>query len=309
MKKILVIGSLNMDLVINTGKIPVMGETVLGSGFLTAPGGKGANQAVAAAKLGGDVTMVGCIGNDVFGEQLIENLKKSHAKTEYIGVVDEISSGIAVITVKDGNNSIIVAPGANNCLTPQRIVELENLIKNCSFMILQMEIPIETVNTAIDLARKHGVTVVLNPAPAITLDEEFLSRVDLLVLNESESEIITRRNVKSVDDAKSVIMTLNEIGVKQVVVTMGGKGAVYNDGKNIVHALVPNVKVVDTTAAGDSFIGALTVALSQGKSMEQAVGYANIVGTLTVTKKGAQISLPDTKDVENFISSLKATKQ
>lgn len=304
MSKIIVVGSLNMDLVINTAKVPVMGETVLGNGFMTAPGGKGANQAVAASKLGGEVLMIGCIGNDAFGKELIDNLERNKVHTKYIKILNGISTGIAVIVVKDGNNFIIVDPGANFKLTPEMIYELENVIKNTSFLVIQLEIPIETVEAAISIAAKHGVRVVLNPAPAMKLTDEFLSKVDILVLNETESQIITGIEVEGVEDAKKVVSAAKKIGVRQVIVTIGKNGAVYNRENEIIHTPVPKVEVIDTTAAGDSFIGAVVVALSQGKGIDEAVYYANMVGALTVTKKGAQTSLPDKKDVEDFMAKI-----
>jgi ribokinase len=300
--KILVIGSLNMDLVISTARVPVMGETILGNGFMTVEGGKGANQAVAAAKLGGLVAMAGCVGNDVFGRELTNNLQRNRVDTKYIRMVDGVSTGIAVIVVKEGNNFIIVDPAANYQVTTSSIAALENIIKDSSFLVLQLEIPLETVDAAIRIAKRHNVRVVLNPAPAVELTEELLSNVELLILNETESQIITGVTVNEIGDAAKVIDYIRNIGVKQVVVTLGGNGAVYNREDAIVHLPVPTVEIVDTTAAGDSFIGATVVALSQGKSIDEAIQYANIVGTLTVTRKGAQISLPDQKEVEAFLT-------
>jgi ribokinase len=300
--KILVIGSLNMDLVIATARVPVMGETILGNGFMTVAGGKGANQAVAAAKLGGRVTMAGCVGNDVFGRELTNNLQCNQVDTKYIRTVDGVSTGIAVVVVKEGNNFIIVDPGANYQVTTGSIAELENVIKDSSFLVLQLEIPLETVEAAIQIAKQYHVKVVLNPAPAVELTEELLNKVDILILNETESQIITGIDVNEIGDAAKVIDYIRNIGVKQVVVTLGGNGAVYNREDAIVHLPVPIVETVDTTAAGDSFIGAMVAALSQGKNIDKAIHYANIVGTLTVTRKGAQISLPDQREVEVFLT-------
>ncbi len=300
MSRITVIGSLNMDLVITTPKVPVMGETVLGSGFLTVPGGKGANQAVAAAKLGGNVTMIGCVGNDTFGEVLLNNLRQNSVDTSHMRILDGVPTGIAMIVVNEGNNFIIVDPGANYQLTPQMIDSVEDLIKESCIMVVQLEIPLDTVERVIDIAKRNDVKILLNPAPAIKLEDSLLTKVDILTPNETECEIITDIPIKSVGDAKNAVAYLMNKGVENVIVTMGGNGVVYNSGKEIIHKAVPNVKVVDTTAAGDSFSGALAVALSQGKSIDEAVDFGNIVGTLTVMKKGAQISLPTIEDVLKF---------
>ena len=300
--KITVVGSLNMDLVVTTPKVPVMGETILGSGFMTAPGGKGANQAVAAARLGGHVSMIGCVGGDIFGKDLIANLSGNNVVIDSVEVKESASTGIAVIIIKDGNNSIIVDPGANSMLTPGLAVKYEEVIKDSSIMVAQLEIPLETVEKSVALAKKHGVKVLLNPAPATKLSDELLARVDVFTPNETECEIITGIAVNSIDDAKRAVEFLNGKGIPQVIITLGEKGVVYNSGDRVVHKPVPDVKVVDTTAAGDSFTGAVAVALSQGKTIDEAVDFGNIVGTLTVTKRGAQISLPTLMDVENYIS-------
>lgn len=301
MSEITVVGSLNMDLVIKTPRVPVIGETILGSGFITVPGGKGANQAVAAARLGGHVSMIGCVGDDAFGKELLQNLKVDDINTENIETIKEASTGIAVIVIKDGNNFIIVDPGANYKLTPEMIDDLEYIVKASDIVVVQLEIPIETVGFLIKSAKKHNVKVLLNPAPAIVLSDDLLSYVDILTPNETECSIITGQSIKTIDDAKKAISFLMDKGVEQIVITMGSSGVVYNDKNNIIHKSVPDVRVVDTTAAGDSFTGALAVALSEGKDINEAVDFANIVGTLTVMKKGAQTSLPTLKDVERFI--------
>jgi ribokinase len=301
MGKVIVVGSLNMDLIINTAVIPAMGETVIGDSFMTAPGGKGANQAVAVAKLGEQVSILGCVGNDVFGIELIENLEKNYVDTENIKILDGISTGIAVIVVKDGNNFIIVEPGANHKLTPLMVEKKEDIIKGSSFMIVQLEVPLKTVETAISIAKRHGVEVVLNPSPFMPLSDEFLSKVDILILNETESQLLTGMRINSIEDAKKIISYIRKKGVRQVIVTLGGQGASYNKGDSILHIPVPDVEVVDTTGAGDAFAGAVVVALSQGKGIDEAIYYANMVGTITVMKKGAQPSLPNQLEVEEFI--------
>lgn len=300
MSKITVIGSLNMDLVVTSPKVPVMGETILGSGFMTAPGGKGANQAVAAAKLGGQVSMIGCLGNDIFGRDLYKNLSDNNVNTATVKTIADVATGIAMIVVKDGNNFIIVDPGANSLLSPQIVREHEKIIIESSIVMIQLEIPLETVEKAIDIAKRGRAKVLLNPAPGRKLSDELLAKVDILTPNETEAEIITGICINSVEEAGKAINLLTAKGVPQVIITMGGNGVVYNNGREIIHKTVPKVKVVDTTAAGDSFSGAVAVALSQGKTIDEAVDFGNVVGTLTVTKKGAQTSLPTLEDVENF---------
>jgi len=301
MSGIIVIGSLNMDLVVTAPKVPVMGETILGSGFMTVPGGKGANQAVAAARLGGKVSIIGCLGDDIFGRDLKRNLESNGVDTSAVNIINGVASGIAVIVVKEGNNFIIVDPGANSCVTPHMIDLQDQLIQNSDIVMVQLEIPLEAVERAVNTAKRHGVKVLLNPAPARELGDELLSKVDIFTPNEIECEIITGIPIKSVEDVGKAIEFLMAKGIPQVIVTMGGAGVVYNRGTEIVHKDVPAVKVVDTTAAGDSFSGAVAVALSQGRSIDAAVDFGNIVGTLTVTKKGAQTSLPTSEDVESFI--------
>ena len=298
---ITVIGSLNMDLVISTPGIPVLGETILGSGFFTAPGGKGANQAVAAAKLGGSVSMAGCAGDDIFGKELLQNLALNSVNIENVRLLVDTPTGIAMITVKDGDNFIIVDPGANAKLTPQMIDSLEGLIKDSFIVVIQLEIPLETAERAVCLAKKHGVKILLNPAPAAKLSDELLGKIDIITPNEKECELLTGLPVSSVDEAKADLLCLRDKGIPQVIITMGSAGVVYNSGNEILHKPAHRVTAVDTTAAGDCFSGALAVALSEGKTIDEAVSFANIAGALTVTKKGAQMSLPSRKDVENFM--------
>lgn len=301
MQKITVIGSLNIDLVVNTPRVPVLGETILGSGFFTAPGGKGANQAVAAARLGGHVSMVGCVGNDIFGKNLLRNLTDNNVDIENVKVIENAPTGVAMITIKDGDNFIIVDPGANSALTPAMVNELEAQIKESFIVVIQLEIPFETVETAIKLAHKYGTKVLLNPAPARALSDELLKNIDIITPNEKECELITGLPIETIDAAKTATRFLMQKGIPQVIITMGSGGVVYNSENKICHKPTHKVTVVDTTAAGDSFTGAIAVALSEGNSIDEAVDFANIVGALTVTKSGAQRSLPISVDVDEFV--------
>jgi ribokinase len=301
-KRIVIVGSVNMDMVVSSPKVPVLGETILGSDFMMVPGGKGANQSVAAARLGADVTFIGCVGNDLFGQDLREHLSANHVNVEHVAEAEGIPTGVAVITVKDGDNFIIVAPGANSELSPIRMEELEETIADASILIIQLEIPFDTVRKAVEIANKHRVKVLLNPAPARELDDPFLSAIDILTPNEHECELITGISVKGVEDAKKVVAHLNQKGVKQVVVTLGSKGAVYNSGGEILHQPAPSVSAIDTTAAGDSFTAAVAYALMDGKSIDAAVEFGCAVGALTVTKKGAQSSLPHRQEVTAFMN-------
>ena len=303
MNKITVLGSLNMDMVINTPRIPVMGETIHGQGFATFPGGKGANQAVAAARLGGDVKMIGCVGVDSFGQDLIGNLIQNNVGVENIKTVAGISTGIAVIVIKEGNNFIILDSGANFKLQPEDVDRVSDIIKTSDILMLQLEIPMEVVEKAVRTAKEYGVKVLLNPAPAKSLPDELLSEIDIFTPNESEAEFITGINIKSVPDAQNAVKYLMDKKIGQVVITLGSQGVVYNRGNKIIHKPVTRVKVVDTTAAGDSFSGALAVALSNNMTIDEAVDFANIVGTITVTRKGAQSSLPLLSEVADFIKS------
>jgi ribokinase len=300
MAKIVVVGSINMDMVVTTQKLPSLGETLIGSGFSTQPGGKGANQAVAVAKLGGKVSMVGCVGEDAFGRELINNLNLNGVNTVSVEAINGQSTGIAMVVVLDGNNSIIVSPGANSLLTPTKIEMIEELIKDSCIVMIQLEIPLDTVEKTIDIAKKHGVKVLLNPAPARDLSDNMLAKVDIFTPNESECEAITGLPIRNIEDGKKAVNMLIEKGIPQVIVTMGCNGVVYNNGSDVVHAKVPDVNAVDTTAAGDSFSGAIAYAMSIGKSIDEAVKLANIVGMLTVLKKGAQDAIPTMTDVERY---------
>lgn len=299
-KRILVIGSLNMDLVTETPLLPAIGETVLGSGFMTAFGGKGANQAVAAARLGGEVTLVGCVGNDMFGKDILAHLKKEHVNTDNIQVLDGSATGVATIVVHQGNNSIIVTSGANFRLTTEMIDSVSSLIEESALLLMQFEIPQECVEHAIRIASRCGTKVLLNPAPARILPDSLFAQVDIITPNEIECEHLTGIPVRDIESAKKAAAVLLGKGLKQVIVTLGSNGAVLADGSGALHRAGYPVRALDTTAAGDSFTGALAVGLSEGMDIPSAVDFGCKVGALTVTKMGAQTSLPTREEVEKY---------
>jgi ribokinase len=298
MNRITVIGSLNMDMVIESPVLPKKGETIIGNGFATIPGGKGANQAVAASRLGGEVSMLGCVGQDSFGDILITNLKTNGVDVQGINSINGISTGVAVIVIHEGDNSIIVDGGANLRLSPEMINGYEEVIKSSCMVVLQMEIPMDTVKRVIDIAKTYNTKVLLNSAPAAALDSDDLKKVDILTLNETECEIITGIPINSIDDANNAAVYLFQKGVNQVVITLGEKGVVYNSGSEPIHKAVPKVKVLDTTAAGDSFTGALAVSLVKGEDIHSAIDFACKVAAITVTRKGAQTSLPYLNEIK-----------
>ncbi|WP_195937930.1 ribokinase [Romboutsia sp. 1001713B170131_170501_G6] len=300
MKNICVIGSLNMDLVVNVEKMPKAGQTLLGSNFKEVPGGKGANQAVAMARLNGNVTMIGKVGNDSFGETLVNSLKKDNINTNYIQVA-EGPSGVALITVdKNAQNSIVVAPGANYKLTKEDIDKNIDAIKNSDIVVVQLETPLETIKYALKKAKELGKYTILNPAPAVVLEDEIIENVDLLTPNETELEIISQKSISNEEDINECAQIMINKGVKELIVTLGSKGSLYINKETSMFKKAYKVEAIDTTAAGDSYTGALAVAIANGKDMEYAMDFASKVGALSVMKEGAQSSLPTLIEVENF---------
>lgn len=304
MKKVLVLGSLNMDLVTNVKVTPKVGETILGRGFSEIPGGKGANQAVAMGRLGGQVSMLGRVGDDNFGTDLLEALTKSGVKSDNVKKVSGSPTGTALIMVNDdGDNSIVVIPGANFKLTPDCIEskEVDKALKEADYLVAQLETPMETIELAFDKAKKMGLKTVLNPAPAQALSKSLISNVDLLIPNETEFELLTGHSAETKEGLQAGADLLFDQGISALIITLGKKGALYidKDHKNF-HVSGYEVEAVDTTAAGDSFIGGLVTALSEGASMEDAMAFAMKVGAVTVTKHGAQSSLPSRKEIESF---------
>lgn len=300
MKNICVIGSLNMDLVVNVDTMPKPGQTIIGSNFKEVPGGKGANQAVAMARLNGNVSMIGKVGEDGFGQTLINSLKNDKVDTTYIQTAKG-ATGVALITVdKNAQNSIVVSPGANFEVKEDDIDNNIEAIKNSDIVVLQLETPLNTIKYALNKAKELNKYTILNPAPAVKLDDEIIKNVDLLTPNETELEIISEVSIETEEDIQKAAQIMIEKGVKELIVTLGSKGSLYINKEKSMFKKAYKVEAVDTTAAGDSYTGALAVALSQDKNIEDAMDFASKVGALSVLKEGAQSSLPTLEDVKNF---------
>jgi len=301
MADVVVIGSLNMDLVVRVERIPRPGETVPGGDLVTIPGGKGANQAAAVARLGATVEMVGRVGKDAFGEALLANMRAQGVGTEYVRRDPQAPSGTAMIIIdREGENSIVVSPGANGRVSLEDVQAAKDLLARARYLVLQFEIPLPVVRGAIALARELGIPVILNPAPAYEVDEAFLEGVSYLVVNESEAQVLSGLPVKDVQSAGRAAGALLGKGVPHVIVTLGEQGALLATQQEHVHVPARRVQVVDTTAAGDAFIGGLAVALLRGFALPEAVRYATCAGTLATTVLGAQTSLPSAEQVQAF---------
>jgi len=301
---ILVIGSANMDLVAATDRFPSPGETVLGMSFDLFPGGKGANQAVCAARLGGDVRFVGKLGRDLFGEKLARGLKRNAVRLDHCERDRHVPTGTAVITVnRSGQNQIIVVPGSNMSLMPADIERHRAAFRSARILLMQLEIPLPTVARAALLARQHGIPVILNPAPARPLPKHLLTLVDYLVPNETELEHLTGQRVRNVRQAAAAAHVLLERGAGVVVLTMGSKGCLRVNASGVAFFPAWKIRPVDTTAAGDAFCGALAVALSSGHTLDEALPFANVVAAFSVTRRGAQSSMPTRRELQRFVGS------
>lgn len=299
MAKILVVGSINMDLVVRVPHTPMPGETVLGGDFETFPGGKGSNQAVAAARMGGDVTMVGRVGQDDFGNTLIKTLVDNQISTTHVIKDSEAATGIAMIAVAaDGENSIVVASGANYQVSVEDVNNAREYMREADILLVQLECPMEAVSAAIDLAAAYKVPVVLNPAPAQTLSRAVLSQVTYLTPNESELRLLSDE-----EDLDQAIQKLQDWGLENIIVTLGSNGARVITGEMDRHLPAYEITAVDTTAAGDAFNGALAVALAEGRDLLVAVKYGMAAGALSATQRGAQPSLPTRESVEKFLEN------
>lgn len=310
MRRILVIGSLNMDSVIEMTHMPRAGETISGKNVLRIPGGKGANQAYAAGKLGGLVGIIGAVGDDPYGEILKNNLEQAGVDTSGLSVIKGGTTGQAFITVDErGENSIIIIAGTNADVTKEMIKRHLKKIEECDIVIMQMEIPIETVIYVKELAVSLGKTVIIDPAPAqADLPDHFWKDIDFIKPNETELEIITGKKMNTMEDLVCGARDMCERGVKGVIVTLGKKGCLFVTEKEEKVYMPYEVKAVDTTAAGDCFTAAFALALSEGKSCEEAILFGQKVSAIAVTRRGAQMSVPDRAEVEKFESNMKREK-
>jgi ribokinase len=300
-KKIVVVGSSNVDLIIKGDKIPEPGETVLGGTFHKAAGGKGANQAVAASRAGGEVTFISCVGNE-YGEESIEGFRNDGINVDYVKKDPDVATGIALIMVdENGENSIFVASGANLSLTVSDIQKARQIIKDADVLLMQCEIPIEIVEEAAKIASSAGVITILNPAPAQPLSDELLKCVTILTPNETETELLTGMEVKNDSDAVNAASMILAKGVEVVIITIGSKGALLatKDETTIISGY--SVEAKDTTAAGDVFNGALAIAIAENKSLNEAIQFANAAAALSVTRMGAQPSAPKREEIEAMI--------
>ncbi len=307
--KILVIGSLNVDMVMEVDHFPAAGETIICADMVMVPGGKGANQACAAGKLGADVSMLGAVGNDSCAKLQFSSLNGAGVDTSHILVKKDKPTGTAFITVsRDGDNSIVVVSGANAALTPQDIDGSLELLDSCDMVLLQMEVPLETVCHAARLAKARGKTVILDPAPVPAhFPEELYGSVDVIKPNRTEAAMLTGTGCDSTEGLRGAAKWLHSKGVREVLVTLGGDG-VYIDSASCGVSHIPSmkVKVRDTTAAGDTFTGALACGLAQGRNIREAAEFAGIVSSIAVTRKGAQTSMPTLEEVKAYMGSKRA---
>ncbi|MCY1408572.1 Ribokinase [compost metagenome] len=290
-----------MDLVTRAPRLPKGGETLIGQSFTTVSGGKGANQAVAAARLGAQVSMIGCVGNDAYGEALRGALLAEQIDCRAVSTVDG-SSGVALIVVDDSSqNSIVIVPGANGALTAETIDRFDSVIRAADVLICQLEVPDASVGHALKRGRELGKTVILNPAPASRpLPSDWYASIDYLIPNESEASALSGLSVDSLDTAQAAATRLIALGAGKVIITLGAQGSLFADGQRFEHFPAPAVKAVDTTAAGDTFVGGFAAALAAGNDEAQAIRFGQVAAALSVTRAGAQPSIPALSDVQAF---------
>jgi ribokinase len=299
--KVVVIGSLNMDLVTRAPRLPRGGETLIGESFATVSGGKGANQAVAASRLGAEVSMVGCVGSDAYGEELRGALLAEQIDCQAVSTV-EGSSGVALIVVDDNSqNAIVIVAGANGALTPQVIDQFDAVLQAADVIICQLEVPDATVGHALKRGRELGKIVILNPAPASRpLPADWYASIDYLIPNESEASALSGLPVDSLETAETAATRLIALGAGKVIITLGAQGSMFANGTGFEHFPAPTVKAVDTTAAGDTFVGGFAAALASGKTEAEAIRFGQVAAALSVTRAGAQPSIPTLSDVQAF---------
>lgn len=297
---VVVVGSLNMDLVTRAQRLPRGGETLVGETFVTVPGGKGANQAVAAARLGAQVAMVGCVGDDAYGQQLRQALADEQIDCQAVGVAAGVSSGVALIVVDAASqNAIVIIAGGNGQLLPESVQRFDALLQHADVIICQLEVPMATVAYTLERGRALGKTVILNPAPASgPLPAEWFASIDYLIPNESEAEALSGVPVTDLESAKVAATRLLALGVGKVIVTLGAQGALFADGQAFRHFPAPVVQPVDTTAAGDTFVGGFAAALARGEEEGAAIAFGQRAAALSVTRAGAQPSIPHLAELQ-----------
>jgi len=301
MSKILVIGSSNTDLIATVKNFPIAGETIIGKSFLQVMGGKGANQAVAAHKLGGNVKFITCLGIDANGQNTLKYFREIGLDISSVLLVEEASSGTAIILVdENGENCIVVTPGANNLLLPDYIYKIKDEIATCDMVLLQMEIPYGTIKTVCELAYKQQKTIMLNVAPAQHLDRELIKMIDILVVNEIEAETISGEKMEVIGK-EAVVDKLLNLGAKTIVLTLGKQGCLLKNDREFYSIPAFCVKAVDTTAAGDTFCGALAAGLARGEKWKQTLRFASAASAICVTRMGAQPSIPTKEEVDEFL--------
>ncbi|WP_095148303.1 ribokinase [Pseudomonas sp. Irchel s3a18] len=301
---VVVVGSLNMDLVTRAPRLPRGGETLIGESFATVSGGKGANQAVASARLGAQVSMIGCVGEDAYAGQLRAALQAEQIDCRALSSV-EGSSGVALIVVDDsGQNAIVIVAGANGLLTPDVIAGYDSVLAAADVIVCQLEIPMHTVGYVLKRGRELGKTVILNPAPASgPLPADWFSCIDYLIPNESEASALSGLPVDSLESAERAAGQLIAAGAGKVIITLGAQGSLFASGQGFEHFAAPRVKAIDTTAAGDTFVGGFAAALACGKSEADAIRFGQTAAALSVTRAGAQPSIPALSDVQAFKAS------
>ena len=296
--KIVVIGSCNTDMVVKAGRLPVPGETVLGGTFYMNPGGKGANQAIAAARLGAEVTLISKIGYDLFGLQALEIYRSEKMNTEFIFTDQKSPSGVALISVDSyGENSIIVAPGASRSLSTEDIDKAKSKLEEADIILMQLEVPIETVEYAATIAKSYGKKVILNPAPASVLSNSFLSCVHTILPNRIEAEMLSGIKVIDEESAWRAAKAIGENGIEDVVITLGKVGAYVKEKEEYTMIPAKEVETIDTTGAGDVFCGAFSVYLSESHTLTESVEFANAAAALAVTRMGAQSAIPYKREI------------
>lgn len=308
MKRIVVIGSSNTDMVVKAPRLPAAGETVLGGEFMMNVGGKGANQAVAAARYGGRVSFVARVGDDMFGRQTLEAMRGDGIGTSYVTMDGEHSSGVALISVNaEGENSIVVASGANMALGRGDIDRAAGEIRAADVVLMQLEVPVSTVAYAAEMAAAAGVPVILNPAPAPTepLGAELLSRLEAITPNRSEAARISGIEVTDIGSARRAAEAIHAMGVRNVIITLGGEGSLVYDGVHFEHVEAVRVEAVDTTAAGDTFNGVLACCMAEGRTLAEAARMAGVAAAISVTRMGAQSAAPTRAEVEAFIKEIR----